>query len=253
MIAALALPNPMAARHVRPSDTGGLFELKQQYNHKPPVLPQVPVRDVVILDVHVWEPFAVQMQVMGLLDSFGRQHAAACRHSGCAVQYFLTSFTPLERYREAADRAVAAGLSTGHSLPVVAEHLIAPAPTRADLLRILARTRLLVTFHKNLSDMLVADAVANEIPICMLSPLAGRAGGRLVEAPDRDDDPDIDAWLRRVERQVLTELSPKFPELARDRWVESAGSFEIMDRIFNRVWDRLWLWAAAARHRRSGP
>lgn len=233
---------PLACRAVRDLPPDPAFSLTVPYCNHPARVEPAPVRDVVMLDVHKWEPLSCQLQTLALLDWFGARHARACEAAEVAVKYFLTSFTPIEPYLEAMEglRAKRFGLSGPVGALAVRDNLVPPAPTREDFLAVLARTRLFVTIHNNLSDMLLCEALANDIPTLIL-------GASAFDPPARE----LDAWglggepLARWGRGVI-EAQPdlRSPDMG---WLAAsdtrAGGFEVLSGAFLDTWDRLWRWA----------
>ncbi|MCE9613237.1 MAG: hypothetical protein K8T26_03120 [Lentisphaerae bacterium] len=248
---------PLACRHVSPSAIADLFQLKVQYNHWPEVGPPAEPRDVVMVDIHRWEDASRHIQVLGLLEQFARDYDAMCAKAGCALKFYLTSFTALDPYADSLRALSTAGYGRPNVqgpgadlLAPVRTNLLPAAPTREGFVAMLGRTRFFVSFHHNLSDMLVFEALANEIPTLIVPEQAAMGRMRKLWIPDRQEVPGYDAWARQVEERLEQFRFGDYSFLK-----ESAthfGSCAVLENAFNFAWGRLWLWVAQAAAKNAG-
>ncbi len=236
---------PLACRHAWPQETGDLFQVKVQFNHFPVELPHSDVKDVIMFDIHHWEDLSHHIQVLGLLEEFGRSYDTACRIAQCELKFFLTSFTRLDPYCGAIGslndyRIPRPDGSIDNPLDIVRHNLISPAETQEEYLKVLSRTRLLITFHPQLPHHVLFEALANEIPTAILSSSVIGKSVRNLRVANRHEVPGYDAWVRRVEENLISvqETGLNFLEKT---W-PSMNSQEILRRVFYHSWDTLWKW-----------
>ena len=252
-IAASLSGRKMACRVVSPHDTRGLFQIQEQYGHYPVPLPPAPEKDVLVVDIHKWEDSLRHFQVLAFLVDLAANYDEACSVAGHQLKVYLTSFTTIAPYSDAlsAFEKHAYGTVSGSTLGSVRENLIAPAPTREGFREVLGRARLFVTFHNNLTDMLLFEALANEIPTAILrgGPSAGHH--QRLWVPERNRNLSFRRWVLEAE-ESLVDL-----EAMRDGFAylrlppQQLDSQRVLKNVYLQVWDRLWEWAVSLRQKQQ--
>jgi len=239
----------LACRHVSPSKTEELFQVKVQYTHWPVDLPHSDVKDVIMIDIHNWEDLSRHIQVLRLLEYFGQSYDTACNTAGWRLKFFLTSFTRLDPYLSAITDFITndygdhnSNGSIDNPLSIVRDNLIPPAETREDFLKVLSRTRLFVTFHNNLTDMDLFEALANEIPTAITSNSLTGEAIRNLWVPNRYEVAGFETWVHTVESNLIS-INGKNFNFLKKTW-PSINSKEILRSVFCHSWDTLWKWVA---------
>lgn len=237
----------LGCRMVRELPPDPAFAVSAPYANYPTELPGTPARDVIMLDVHKWEPMASHLGTLLLMERLGRGYKNACAAAGLRLRFFLTSFTPIEPYMDAMQALLSRRFGIHESLGAleVKDNLLPPAETRQDFLAMLARTRLFVTFHNNITDMLLTEALANDIPSLILHPLEFLRPRRNLDAWGMSDLPGYAEWSQAVIRAQPDMGDSNFLWLKCER--TGAGGRGMLGRAFHDGWERLWAWASSGR------
>lgn len=238
----------VSCRSVSPERLPGFFQEQVQYNHFPAELKHEARKDVIIVDTHPWEPLSQHIQVMAALEILGRHYDLLCTKASCELKIYLTSFTALEPYRRALNQLAEAGYGTPtktgvqNPLEMIERNFLQPAPTREGFKDILARGRLFLTFHTNLTDMAVFEALTAGIPTAILPESLDADQPKSLWAPNKHAVPGYDRWLQNV----ADNLVPFYNQGSRFDFIANAEApykeHRLLKLVFFNTWDHLWSW-----------
>ncbi len=244
----------LACRNISPFDSKGLFELHAQYNHCPIRVDRRPrsEQDVLLVDIHNWEDSYCHHQVLAILDHVGRNLARIDQATGVPLHVFFSMGTQLQPYRDMAEVLEKIGYGGkgarknmprehGNYVSVLQDRFIASAPTREDMLDILARTRLFVTFHNNLSDGMLFEAIGIPLPVMILPKALEHGAPWRIWAPQSHPVREFRFWLRSFEdyirRRPLAHFERHLIQAKAHLWTRP------LEATFDNTWDGIWRWS----------